>query len=95
MLSRGLNGKETGEGTGICPRDVLCIDCVCVLNGSFSASSVIVILFSAFIVFAFLIYFIYLPFCFLHLLCLFSSILFSCCPYLSTYVYIHIHSLCI
>ena len=37
MLSRGLNGKETGEGTGICPRDVLCIDCVCVLNGSFSA----------------------------------------------------------
>ena len=38
MLSRGLNGKETGEGTGICPRDVLCIDCVRVLNGSFSAS---------------------------------------------------------
>ena len=38
MLSRGLNGKETGEGTGTCPRDVLCIDCVRVLNGSFSAS---------------------------------------------------------
>ena len=127
MLSRGLNGKETGEGTGICPRDVLCIDCVRVLNGSFSASFLVgdsdrgcvlllaficvvffiyficvlhllyvsAILFSAFIVFAFLIYFIYLPFCFLHLLCLFSSILFSCCPYLSMYVYIHIHSVCI
>ena len=38
MLSRGLNGKETGEGTGICPRAVLCVACVRVLNGSFSAS---------------------------------------------------------
>ena len=64
---------------------------ICVLHLLYVSA----ILFSAFIVFAFLIYFIYLPFCFLHLLCLFSSILFSCCPYLSMYVYIHIHSVCI
>ena len=38
VLSRGLEGEETGEGTGICPRAVLCVACVRVLNGSFSAS---------------------------------------------------------
>ena len=38
LLSRGLKGEETGEGTGICPRAVLCVACVRVLNGSFSAS---------------------------------------------------------
>ena len=38
VLSRGLNGKETGEGTGNRPRDVLCIGCVRVFDGSFSAS---------------------------------------------------------
>ena len=74
---------------GVCV--VFFIYFICVLHLLYVSA----ILFSAFIVFAFLIYFIYLPFCFLHLLCLFSSILFSCCPYLSMYVYIHIHSLCI
>ena len=38
LLSRGLKGEETGEGTVICPRAVLCVACVRVLNGSFSAS---------------------------------------------------------
>ena len=33
-----MKGEETGEGTGICPRAVLCVACVRVLNGSFSAS---------------------------------------------------------
>ena len=33
-----MNGEEIGEGTGICPRAVLCVACVRVLNGSFSAS---------------------------------------------------------
>ena len=36
-----MNGEEIGEGTGICPRDVLCIACVRVLNGSFSASCLV------------------------------------------------------
>ena len=86
MLSRGLNGKETGEGTGICPRDVLCIDCVRVLNGSFLASFLVkgirigdafcclhlFALCSSFTSFVFFIYFMCLPYCFLHLLCLLS-----------------------
>ena len=36
-----MNGEEIGEGTGICPCDVLCIACVRVLNGSFSASCLV------------------------------------------------------
>ena len=64
-------------------------------GGVFIVFAFLIYFISAFIVFAFLIYFIYPPFCFLHLLCLFSSILFSCCPYLSMYVHIHIHSVCI
>ena len=78
MLSRGLNGKETGKGTGICPRDVLCIDCVRVLNGSFSASFLVgdsdrgCVLLLAFICVVFFIYFI----CVLHSLYV-SAILFS------------------
>ena len=89
---RELAGQKRERGLRLRPKGVVFfIYFICVLHSLYVSA----ILFSAFIVFAFLIYFIYLPFCFLHLLCLFSSILFSCCPYLSMYVYIHIHSLCI
>ena len=89
---RELAGQKRERGLRLRPKGVVFfIYFICVLHSLYVSA----ILFSAFIVFAFLIYFVYLPFCFLNLLCLFSSILFSCCPYLSMYVYIHIHSLCI